>query len=142
MKILIRVYRYTQPRFTCGVSGVYLNDHGEVLLVEHVFHPEYPWGLPGGWIDRGESPAHAAEREFMEEVGLDVTAEPRPLLMMLEPDFGAHIDIAYRMRGIVPADPLEVSDELLSYAWYALEDLPKLRFFQRIAIEIALKDDD
>ena len=33
------------------------------------------WTLPGGWIDLGESPAYAAEREVLEETGLKVTAE-------------------------------------------------------------------
>jgi ADP-ribose pyrophosphatase YjhB (NUDIX family) len=33
------------------------------------------WTLPGGWIDLGESPAHAAEREVLEETGMKVTAE-------------------------------------------------------------------
>jgi ADP-ribose pyrophosphatase YjhB (NUDIX family) len=33
------------------------------------------WTLPGGWIDLGESPAYAAEREVLEETGMKVTAE-------------------------------------------------------------------
>ncbi len=32
------------------------------------------WTLPGGWIDLGESPAYAAEREVLEETGMRVTA--------------------------------------------------------------------
>jgi ADP-ribose pyrophosphatase YjhB (NUDIX family) len=33
------------------------------------------WTLPGGWIDLGESPAYAAEREVLEETGMNVIAE-------------------------------------------------------------------
>ena len=33
------------------------------------------WTLPGGWIDLGESPAYAAEREVLEETGMKVVAE-------------------------------------------------------------------
>jgi ADP-ribose pyrophosphatase YjhB (NUDIX family) len=33
------------------------------------------WTLPGGWIDLGESPAYAAEREVLEETGVKVTAQ-------------------------------------------------------------------
>jgi ADP-ribose pyrophosphatase YjhB (NUDIX family) len=33
------------------------------------------WTLPGGWIDLGESPADAAEREVLEETGMTVAAE-------------------------------------------------------------------
>ena len=47
----------------------YLMTQGQVLLVEHVFHPYAPWGLPGGWIDRNESPSQTAViRELQEEL--------------------------------------------------------------------------
>jgi ADP-ribose pyrophosphatase YjhB (NUDIX family) len=38
--------------------------------MEHVFRPHYPWGLPGGWVERGENPANTVRREFEEELGL------------------------------------------------------------------------
>ena len=61
--------------FPVGVIGVLLDEIGErVLLVEHIFHTFRPWGLPGGWIARGEDPARTAEREYREETGLHVRA--------------------------------------------------------------------
>lgn len=33
---------------------------------------DYEWQLPGGWINLGESPAQAAEREVKEETGLAI----------------------------------------------------------------------
>ena len=44
------------PRHQVGAVGVVFNNAGQVLLVEHVFRPDYNWGLPGGWVERGESP--------------------------------------------------------------------------------------
>jgi 8-oxo-dGTP diphosphatase len=35
------------------------------------------WSLPGGWLDFGESPEQAAEREVLEETGVVVKAESR-----------------------------------------------------------------
>jgi 8-oxo-dGTP pyrophosphatase MutT (NUDIX family) len=60
------------PRHHVGAVGVVFNEVGQVLLVKHVFR-RYPWGLPGGWIERGEDPAETVRREFTEELGLQVT---------------------------------------------------------------------
>jgi 8-oxo-dGTP pyrophosphatase MutT (NUDIX family) len=53
-----------------------MDSGGRVLLV----HPIYKdtWDIPGGYVERGESPAAACRREVAEELGLDV--EPRALL--------------------------------------------------------------
>ncbi len=60
------------PRHYVGAVGAIFNDAGQVLLMEHVFRPHYPWGLPGGWVEYGESPADAVRREIEEELGLKV----------------------------------------------------------------------
>jgi ADP-ribose pyrophosphatase YjhB (NUDIX family) len=55
-----------------GAVGAIFNDAGQVLLVEHIFRPHYPWGLPGGWVERAEDPAEAVRRELEEELKLQV----------------------------------------------------------------------
>ena len=44
-------------------------ERGRVLLV----HPTYKdtWDVPGGYVERGESPAAACRRELKEELGID-----------------------------------------------------------------------
>lgn len=64
--------RLLVPQHLVGAVGVVFNDAGEILLIEHVFRPYFPWGLPGGWIERGEDPADAVRREIEEEVRLQV----------------------------------------------------------------------
>lgn len=72
---LVLGVRLFAPRQTVGVSASIFNEAGQVLLVEHVFRPYYPWGLPGGWIERGEDPAKAVQRELQEELQLQVAVK-------------------------------------------------------------------
>lgn len=55
------------PRVAAG--ALFLDDSGRVLLV----HPTYKstWDIPGGYVERDESPATACRREIAEELGLD-----------------------------------------------------------------------
>jgi 8-oxo-dGTP diphosphatase len=58
---------FATPRVAAG--ALFFDDQGRVLLV----HPTYKdtWDIPGGYVERGESPAAACRREFMEELGID-----------------------------------------------------------------------
>ncbi|MFN8459832.1 MAG: NUDIX hydrolase [Anaerolineae bacterium] len=69
LAVLVRVW---VPRHYVGAVGVIFNEAGEVLLLEHVFRPYYPWGLPGGWVEGGEDPADTIRREVKEELGLPI----------------------------------------------------------------------
>ncbi|WP_343116324.1 NUDIX hydrolase [Ostreiculturibacter nitratireducens] len=59
-----------------GVYAVLLA--GGRALVTHQSHPQPEFQLPGGGIDRGESPLHALHREVYEETGWTI-AEARRL---------------------------------------------------------------
>ena len=58
---------FATPRVAAG--ALFLDGAGRVLLV----HPTYKdtWDIPGGYVERGESPAAACRREVREELGLD-----------------------------------------------------------------------
>src|SRR5512138_2632867 len=62
----------TQARFTVTAGAVILNEEGCVLLVKHVFRPGSGWGVPGGFINKGEQAEEAARRELREEIGLEL----------------------------------------------------------------------
>ena len=51
---------------------IQMGDPGQILLIERKNEP-HGWALPGGFVDYGESIAHAAIREAKEETNLSVT---------------------------------------------------------------------
>lgn len=54
-----------------ATNGIVFNQQGEVLLQKRVDNGF--WGLPGGFVDVGESVEHGAIREVLEETNLQVT---------------------------------------------------------------------
>lgn len=129
------IIRFFQPKFSVGVVAVVVNPQGQILLVEHVFHPTAPWGLPGGWISSRESPAHCARREILEELGLSVNVIG---LLAAEMSLPHHLDFAYLCE---PAGEItKISFELLGYRWFEPDDLPHLMMFHRFAIDRYLQN--
>lgn len=60
---------YATPKL--DVRGAVFKD-GKILLVKEL--SDGLWTLPGGWVDVGEGPSTAAEREVWEESGYEVRA--------------------------------------------------------------------
>jgi ADP-ribose pyrophosphatase YjhB (NUDIX family) len=129
------------PRQPVGVVGVLFNDEGRVLLAEHVFRTDFPWGLPGGWIERGEVPERALLREFEEELGLQI--EVGPLLqcgvigLVEKSTHPRHLGLAFCCR--LKGGTVRATHEVVSTEW-ADPRAPgrTLAPFQRRAIELAV----
>jgi len=134
VRFITGIWRLGRPRYTVGAVGVVINDAEEVLIVEHVFHPEIPWGLPGGWVDRSESLATSVVREFEEELQLPISVET-VIHVEIPPHRGYHIDIAYLCHADGTIGTL--SHELLAYRWVTLDDLPQLSHFHHQAVHKA-----
>ena len=128
-----RLWRIRQAKFTAGAVGVVFNTAGEILLVEHIFHPVNPWGLPGGWVDHNENPAQTVQRELFEELELSVRVGP---LLLFEVAFGSHFDYAYLCEATNSVGAL--SSELLDYRWFSPDELPHLHTFHNKAIQASL----
>lgn len=127
--------RRTRPRYAIGVVGVVMNDNREVLLVEHLFHPRTPWGLPGGWSNHRETPTESLCRELNEELGLSVEIDS---LLLLERGVGNHLDFAYLCRTC--SNITHLNGELLRWRWVAeaeLSNYAPLQKFHRHALTVA-----
>lgn len=109
------------PRHRVGINLVVLNEHGQILLLKHVFHPYAPWGLPGGWLNRGEAPQDCALRELREETGLTAVLDQVLVLQRNSemPQLGA-IYLAFAQT-----QPLQLSSEIIEARWFDPDALPQ-----------------
>lgn len=57
------------------VAGALFEMDGGIVLVQRDIEPGYGlWTFPGGYVERGERAERAAEREVLEETGLEIEA--------------------------------------------------------------------
>ena len=121
-----------------SVSVIPRDDQGRVLLVRHV--EDARWGLIGGAVDPGESPAAAAVREAEEEAGVTVRLG-RILTAVGGPDFEmtyangdrcAYVAVIYDGT-VVAGRPAPDEQETSEVAWFAESslDLVDLNHFAR-----------
>jgi ADP-ribose pyrophosphatase YjhB (NUDIX family) len=112
--------RLTQARFTVTTGAVVLDERGRVLLLRHAFRAGYAWGIPGGFIEKGEQPEQALRRELLEEVGLELESAEIAFARTLRKPTQVEIIFRCRPRGL--AQPQSV--EIKSASWFGLEELP------------------
>jgi 8-oxo-dGTP diphosphatase len=128
--------RLVEPRFTVTAGAVVVDDKGRVLLLKHVFRAGSGWGVPGGFIERGEQPEDAIRRELREEIGLELEEAELAFVRTLKRPAQVEIIFRCRPRGTTGAQSLEINHA----EWYALDALPEaLGRDQRALIERALK---
>jgi 8-oxo-dGTP diphosphatase len=109
-------------------AAVLVERRGEVLLVRRANDPlRGLWTLPAGFVDAGEDPARAAERECREETGLQVRVVGLlDVLYGQEHPRGAHIIIFY--RAVIVGGALAANDDVDRSGFFKLTQLPPLAF--------------
>jgi 8-oxo-dGTP diphosphatase len=122
-----RVVRSIAPAYTVGAICVIERSDGGVLLVRLSYRNS--WGLPGGLLKRGETPADAARREVQEEARLEVDLVGDPAVVVDAP--AQRVDVIFRARpaaGVDPDSARASSPEIVEVGWFPREDLPDLQF--------------
>ena len=126
--------RRVTPSFTVGSMCVIERNDGRVLLIRHLYRKR--WGIPGGLLQRNETPIDAARREVFEEVGLEVELISEPMVNVdAEP---RRVDVVFRARPIDDAtadDARPCSVEVVEVRWFDPTDLPELQFETAQAIQ-------
>jgi 8-oxo-dGTP diphosphatase len=64
-------YLNSLPRKRIASGAIILNNKGRLLIVKPTYR-DY-WSLPGGVVDKNESPYHACLREALEEIGIKIS---------------------------------------------------------------------
>lgn len=121
------VLHATNDKFMVGVCGLIYDDDHRVLLLEHRFRTPWRWGLPGGFMERGEDLVQTVKRELMEEIGVEVHVDPTPFDTELVRG-GGYLSIT--MLGRPGFDPRDLGDlgagaEIVGGGFYGPEDLPE-----------------
>ena len=109
-------------------AAVLLEQDGRVLLVRRVNEPfRGLWTLPAGFVDAGEDPARAAERECLEETGLVIRAtHVLDIISGREHPRGADFIIVY--QGQMLSGELQPADDADQAEWFDYDNLPPLAF--------------
>lgn len=109
-------------------AAVLIEQDGRVLLVRRTNEPfRGLWTLPAGFVDAGEDPARAAERECLEETGLTVrVTRVIDVVAGREHPRGADFVIVYGAR--VLSGALSPSDDADAAEWFLPSELPPLAF--------------
>ncbi len=129
-----RVIKEGEPeRLVCGecgfvfylgpklVVGAIFELDGEIVLIQRSIEPGYgKWTFPGGFVERGEVAEDAAEREALEEAGVEIEVTGIVGLYTYEDQVPAIAVFSARVTGGEPA-PL---DETLDVKQFPRDGLP------------------
>jgi len=116
---------FVDPKVAAAVLVV---QDDRVLLVRRVNEPfRGMWTLPAGFINGGEDPAEAAERECLEETGLSVhVTRVYDVIPGREHVRGADFIIIYQAE--VLGGDMQADDDADAVEWFGQDDLPPLAF--------------
>jgi ADP-ribose pyrophosphatase YjhB (NUDIX family) len=100
-------------------ANVLATDEGGRILAVRPIYTSREWMLPGGRVERGETPHDAAARETREETGLEVVVERLVLV-----DAHASRDVSFVFAGRVVGGELEPElGEIAEVGWIEREEI-------------------
>lgn len=116
---------YVTPKV--DIRAVVFNDKDEILLVKE--KADSCWSLPGGWADVGYTPKAIAEKEVLEESGLQVQATK--LLAVLDKNQHNHppaLQHAYKLFMLcqIVGGSLRTAFDILDCDFFDKNNIPTL----------------
>jgi ADP-ribose pyrophosphatase YjhB (NUDIX family) len=126
-RVKLLLNRRLNTTFLVGLLGVVRNSEREILVLRHTYRPRFPYGVPTGWLKRGEPIGQALEREIAEETGFDV--EFGRVLHIETCELPTRLDIWLECRLI--GGEFRPSAEVTAAEFFAPDSLPELIPAQR-----------
>lgn len=126
--------RLFESQFLVGVTGIIFNDKEEILLFRHTYR-SHAWSLPGGYVQSGEHPKEALEREIREESNLVVSVDHQ--LKTRTDRESARLDMCY--TGICIGGEFIPSKEVSECGFFSTDTMLLLRSNQVFLIDEALR---
>ena len=123
-----------KPRFE--IAALFIEDSDRILLLHrhHSTSQGNLWGIPGGKVDRGETPLGAVIREVKEETGYDFSRHPVDHLGTVFIEYDDKILFVYHMfRTQLVGDPTAVKinpHEHVDFVWATPQEGLKLPLIQ------------
>ncbi|MDH4115764.1 MAG: NUDIX hydrolase N-terminal domain-containing protein [Acidimicrobiia bacterium] len=116
---------YATPLIICRAAV--FDGEDRILMVRET--ADGRWTLPGGWIDVGDSPSGATEREVLEETGYRVSVSKLAAVFdkrkHAHPPAPHHAYLMFfiaHLQGGSPATSIETSE----IGWFGADELPEL----------------
>ena len=130
------VMTVSHPRFSVTAGAIITDDRGKVLLLKHRFRPGSGWGIPGGYIAKGEGAEDALRRELREEAGLELkNVKLHAARTFKRPQ---QVEIIFLCSAV--GEPERLNYEIEKAEWFVLENLPPLPEDQMELLNEVLND--
>ena len=98
-----------------------VDENDRILLLKHEFRVGSGWGIPGGFMNKGEQPEEALRREVREEIGLELESVELAFLRTLRKT--GQVEVYYRATPLGTTEPRSI--EIKSAQWFNLDQMPE-----------------
>ncbi len=115
---------------------IVFNNNDEVLLARRKYDPHKgEWSVPGGHVEKNESPLSAAIREIKEECNLTLPKNLKVLKLLILPDK----EITFFTVRYTGNEKILASSDVSEVGWFKLDEIPKLGWDEIPTIYVAHK---
>ena len=119
-----------EPLILVGVAVAVINENNEILLQKRM---DGKWGVPGGFMELGESTEEAGRREVLEETGLkigklhliNVFSGKQHFVKLPNGDQFYPVTVAYLCKDIEGGHLKADGEETTAAKFFKLNDLPE-----------------